>query len=532
MSEVAKGESPTDAQRHLLPFGVGGDYIGARRARRSFRLMVLACVGLTISLYFAEHYLRYGLSEVQYRMALTLEDDSQRAILRNVVKRDAGESEAPSPRYVAALAYIEEDDLVLERYAEAVDLAPDDGALLIVYGAKLFQMGEFKEARRIFREAGLKSSGNALPDYLQAAAIAASSPSEEDFRTAVALVARTNDSGEPLVFPQPLWHESLPRRGYWYARLRRELADLCCAPLYALENAIVKRVHGELREGSAPDAGAWLYQLQMIGEQLVGEESDAQEQRSTSVLIAGIKLQQDAVALRQQIAEGEKGHPDENLNALATRLSDAMTRVVQFESQRDQSFPRRERGAELPVHMALSGMVFLGFASFLLILLNRIFRTDKNARALRQPSLGMRVMGVWLAALFLCLIWAASGFAEEFGTIIVFWLWIFLLAAIVVMAIIYPAFILPSATTVCSRFLTEPRYNERFSEARRVRRKAYLSLSSRFASIALGLYLCLLCACLVGFRVFTGLYPTDLKFLISGLSLEEFALIQELQSLL
>jgi len=58
----------------------------------------------------------------------------------------------PTARYVAALAYIEEKDIVLERFAEAVELAPDDGDLLIVYGCKLFQMGEFKEARRIFRK--------------------------------------------------------------------------------------------------------------------------------------------------------------------------------------------------------------------------------------------------------------------------------------------------------------------------------------------------------------------------------------------
>jgi len=85
-------------------------------------------------------------------MALSHEDDSQRAILREVVNRDRRDSEVPTARYVAALAYIEEKDIVLERFAEAVELAPDDGDLLIVYGCKLFQMGEFKEARRIFRK--------------------------------------------------------------------------------------------------------------------------------------------------------------------------------------------------------------------------------------------------------------------------------------------------------------------------------------------------------------------------------------------
>lgn len=85
-------------------------------------------------MWFSEGYLRFSRLESQYRMALTLPMDSARAILRNVVKRDKGQT----PKYVEALAFIEESDVILTRYEEAYKLAPNNPYLLINYGCRLF----------------------------------------------------------------------------------------------------------------------------------------------------------------------------------------------------------------------------------------------------------------------------------------------------------------------------------------------------------------------------------------------------------
>jgi tetratricopeptide (TPR) repeat protein len=531
VSDPVTGQVEIEATNHLLPYGVGGDYIGARRARRAFRLMVLSCVALSGSLYFAEHYLRYSLDEVHYRMALTLEDDSQRAILRNVVRRSAAGGETPSPRFVAALAYIEEDDMVLERYAQALALAPDDGELLTVYGCKLYQLGAYKEARRIFREAGLKSDDNALPDYLQAAAIAASSSSEEDFRTAVALVARTNDGHRDLVFPQPLWHESLPRYGYWYARMQRDLTDLCCAPLYSLKNTIVRRVHTELAEDSTQGVDTWLYQLRNLGQKLVGKRDSDASQFGTSSLIAGLKFQSDAVELRQLLGEREGREPEEKLDSRATLLQEATSRVVAFEGQREQSIAQRRKAAALPIFLGALGLVYLLFVSLVAIISNRVAHTDKSARAVRQTSGGIWFVGAWNIALFVCLVWILASPVAGSTHAVGFGVWVLLLIAVTVASVLGPFFALPSATSVCSPFLSEPTYGQILEEARGARRRAFTSLAGRFLNIALGSYVCLMCLVQVGFRVFTGLYPTDIKLLVSGGRPEELALVQTIQSL-
>ena len=531
MNERPTGEPEHRPSRHLLPYGVGGDYIGARRFRRAFRLAVLACVGITLSLYISENYLRYGLSETQFRMALSHEDDSQRAILREVVNRDRRDSEVPTARYVAALAYIEEKDIVLERFAEAVTLAPDDGDLLIVYGCKLFQLGEFKEARRVFREAGLKSTKNALPDYLLAAAIAASSTSEEDFRTAVALVSRTNDSGNPVVFPQPLWHESLPKDGYWYADLRRQLADLCCAPIYTLKEVVILRAREEISGPGLQSLETWLYQLQRFGRKLVGDTREPSDTLSSSVMIVGLKLQQDALALRMQLQSQEGAPANSELIAIQDQLKKAMEQIVRFESKREESRPRRIEEATLSVWLVFLGVLILGSAAVILSILNRFFHTDRNARALRQSLTGLRLLAGWSGVVALFLLWATLGSGIYSMPSLIAGLWTTLMVAIIIVAIVYPALLLPRESTVCQPLVSEPGYADFLQEARRARRRGYLSLSGRFMTLALGTYICLVCFWVVGFRVLSGLYPSDIKLLVSGLLVEEQALIRHIQGM-
>lgn len=533
MSDEARGERQDANNRHLLPYGVGGDYVGARRTRRAFRLMVFACIGFTFSLYFVERYLRYELNEVHYRMALTLEDDSQRAILRNVVRRDAEQHEVPTAKYVEALAYIEEDDLVLERYAEAAKLAPDKGALLIVYGCKLFHHRAYQEARQIFREATLKTSRNALPKYLQAAAIAASSETEDDFRTALALVGRANDSAEAVHFPQPLWHETLPKRGNWYEMLERRLADESCAPLYYLKNVVIKRAEMALDEGDYQAWEGWLLHLQQMGERLLSESARDGESPGTSPAICGLQIQKDALTLRIALRDrrGIGGPSQEDLVARKNKVDAAIARVQQFEAERETQITASEGHVARPLRLAANGLLLLGAAVCASWILSRLFRTDKNARTLRQARRGIYVLFGWIA--FVALLLFLAGRLDRPGIqIAIGATWYVFLTGIVVYALAAPMVILPAPERICQPFLEEADYTERLQEARRRRRRAYCSLSGRYVNIVLGAYVILLSTYFIGFRVISGLYPTDVKLLTSGMELREIVLFNDLYQML
>lgn len=532
MSEEPRGERLFDDNRHLVAYGVGGDYIGARRSRRAFRSLVLATIALTGSLYYVEQYKRYDLNEVQYRMALTLEDDSQRAILRHVVRRDSEERDVPTAKYVEALANIEEDDVVLERFAEAAKLAPDKGSLLIVYGCKLFQQGKYLEARQVLREATLKTTRNALPKYLQAAALAASSPTEEDFRTAVALLARANDSGEQDIFPQPLWHESLPKQGNWYESLRRRLADQCSAPLYHLKNVMLNRAREDLKRGETQGWDDWLYQLQQMGERLVGTSASDPENLGASQAIYGLQIQKDALAMRIAMAKQQGGGPAADLEARQLKLEEAMTQIQRFETSRDQAVALSRRLVQQPLWLVFYGFGLLFLVSVVFRVVGKLFQTDKNARALRQTRLSVTLVTLWSAAIGLTLLalLTFNGGGESLSSQIVLGVWWYLLLiSIVIFSLAYPAIVLPSPATVCQDLLAEPYYSDRLDAARRSRRKAYISVTSRLLDIALGSYTMMLCLVFLGHRIATGLYPTDVKLLIGGMEGPELALIRAVQ---
>ena len=530
MSDAPRGERPDVNNRHLLPFGVGGDYVGARRTRRAFRLLVFACIGFTFSLYYVERYLRYELNEVHYRMALTLEDDSQRAILRNVVRRDSETREVPTAKYVEALAYIEEDDLVLERYAEAVKLAPDKGSLLIVYGCKLFQQRRYQEARQIFREATLKATRNALPEYLQAAAIAASSESEDDFRTALALLGRANDSGEPAVFPQPLWHESLPKRGNWYEMLQRRLSDEVCAPLYHLRNVVLKRAGAALEQGDFQAWDGWLLQLQNMGGRLLEAGPGGGDGVGTSPAVCGLQVQKDALRMRIALRE-RRGADIADLTSRKEGVEAAIARVQQFEAERENFVAAAEGHVTRPLGLAAQGLLLLGLAVSIGWVMSRILRTDKNARTLRQPRGGIYLLGGWLLLVSLLLLLSSSA---EIGRLQagIQVAWYVSVLAILFYALVFPAVLLPASERVCQAYLEDPEYAERLREAGRRRRKAWVSLSGRYINIVLGSYVMLLAVYFIGFRIFTGLYPTDVKLLTSGVELREIVLFNDLYQML
>src|SRR5690606_25914956 len=105
----------------------------------------------------------------------------------------------------------EEEDRVLETYERAFAINPRNPSLAVRYGVRLFQEGHFAEARDRFHDAVVGGVENALPTYLEAAAVAAAGERREALEEALAIVARVNGAGKPVVFPQPLWVQDLPR---------------------------------------------------------------------------------------------------------------------------------------------------------------------------------------------------------------------------------------------------------------------------------------------------------------------------------
>jgi tetratricopeptide (TPR) repeat protein len=529
-------ENEAAGRAPLFPeYGRGGDYAGARRSRRAFRYSVLALIFFTFVLWYSENYLRFSLNESQYRMALTLPADSARAVLRNVVKRDAVQSEVPSARYVEALARIEESDLVLERYEEALKLNPSNPSLIINYGCRLFLAGRYREARERFREASIQDSRNALPGYLAAAALAAQAGGKEDLSEAMALVARTNSAGDPVRFPQPLWHPSLPEQGAWYARKARHIADQCCAPLYRFRHVVTARAAESIDDWQIQNWDSWLEKLQTMGEHLAGEMGTDAENCGVSQAICGIRIQLDAIEQRKRISQITHGAPDEAFFERTFRLESALDRLGAFEEQRDDRIRRHEAQLRRPVNLCKETF-FIIFAVYLFTLIGgRIINAGRGAWTVPHArAIVVLLPATLLILLALLMIFSALPHSSAAAS----WLtglsrcWYAVIAFLFAAGIVYPVFALPGARHVCERTASEEESDALLPAARRSRRIAALALMRRYFGLLLGGFICVFCLWVVFFRIGHTLYPWQYTLLVTGLEAEELALIREVQRML
>lgn len=509
-------------------YGIGGDYAGARRSRRAFRFLVLTGLFVTLALWFAENYLRYGRGETQYRMALTLPDDSARAILRNVVKREAEEQESPNPKHVAALAFIEEEDLVLERYQQAYELAPRDQALLVNYGCHLFLKGQYQEARERFREAGVLPPKNALPHYLEAAALAAGMEDPRELSEPIAIIARANNSGDPVHFPQPLWHPSLPRNGITYATTQRRIADLCCAPLYRLRNIILAQARKDIDMSHLRDWDSWLEKLEILGARLLGNPETEPQHLGTSQAIAGLQIQSDALDVRVGLLRQRGESTDDTLSRLVT-LQWGLKQLQAFEEHRSNEVAQMARAMKTPIVLAaISTVLFLALYLGAAVL-NRLTDSTRVAWALPHPKLGKALLAVASVAFFL-LLWAITVAAKHHSDLTAFRAaWYVVTAAAAFFGFIHPALALPSVRRACEKAQVETSLDALRKEARSSRRKAYTALLRRYYGVLLGLFLCVLCAWVLTHRVACAQYPGQLTLQVPGLRKAEVRAVRDVQ---
>ncbi len=508
------------------------DCAGARRIRRAFRYGVAACVMFALSLWFAEGYLRFDKSETQYRMALTMQEASARPILRTVVKRDSA-SDPPNAKYIEALAAVEEEDVILKTYEQACKLSPRDQSLLVNYGCRLYLEGRYADARDRLHDAGLLPPPNALPRYLEAAATLAGMGPGGDISDVIALVARANSTDDPMVYPKPLWHSTLPVNGQWYAKTRRDIVNRCLAPLYRMEADITLRAQKEIEAGKPENWDAWLEAMLPVGDRLVAKAKNPPEDIGANQAIAGIKLQMDILQLRDTLSENaNKPRLFEDRISLLRAAGDEL---AAFENSRDTRIAAHAQILARPIRLVLSTLaLFLG-AFFLLFLLGRVFPTAyKETKSL--PShwtgalAGSAAPALWFALLIACLALRNPGTAST-ALEAVAAVWWTVMGAVALYALVYP---LLQMKRCCAVLLLPPLDDKgcgRFSRSLR-RIGWYFGMLRGVSGAFLGGFLCVLSLWVLVFRLVSGLYPFQLPLLTTGLEKEEIDLVRQVQQML
>lgn len=515
-------------------FPPAGEKAEARRVRHSFRFCVLTVVVFTGMLWVSEKYMRYDLTESQYISALTLETESARAVLRQVVKRDAEKRESPAPQYLAALAAREESDLILPTYERACKLDPDSAAYAILYGCALFQAERFEEARERFREAGAQPGQNALPRYLEAAACAMLQKASGDFSESLALVAKTNSSDREVKIPQPVWSSALPGDGYWYYRLRRQIADDCCAPLYRFCDVVIAKAKRQVALRQPQYWDSWLEAMQEMGKR-VASTGELGAIKAT----AGIYIQFAALDQREAIRALEQGAVTD-LVERRTKLQSAQNLINKFESIRDSMIAHDMERQETPLFLAMKGFAIFFGAFLLSYLAGRLMKLDRRWRALPHNRL-MIILTALMAAGFVSLLLVMGAFqrmdmaGDPLATAtpgvghmqVLATLWWVIVVCTLLFGFVYPKMRLNSFREP----ILKCAQNDKVPVAK-LRRAVYFSYLRRYYGIVIGCFLCTICVWALLFRVATTLYPWQIKLLTTGLANQEADIVRLVLSML
>lgn len=510
-----------------IPFAV--DRVSVRRGRRARRLSVVAVILFTASLWFAEGYLRYDLNDTQFIKALTMYNESGRAVLRTVVRQESESGEKVNPAHLEALASIEEDGFVLTRYQEAYALNPSSWSLVLNFGTRLFAESRYAEARERFREAGVQDPENALPRYLEAASLGISQEQQTDLSEALAIIARTNISDSVVRFPEPVWHASMPRRGDWYQHKQTDIVDRACAPLYRFKNLVEARVRAE-GPANVYEWMNWLDTVAAMGRRLV-ERDRAGGPAHIGQVVAGIQIELDMLHLQRWLVQETGRELPPGLEDRETKLRDSMDRLAAFQEQRAKRVEEIRLLLVQPlVRFTEAATLFVAFvigAS----LVARLLGVRVYGRELPPPAWTFAVpvlaFLMFSATLGIYSMLASSGGDTAAAALTSLW-WYALCGGGVLIGFLLPLRYLPSTDEIRYGMVA----GSSSIPSWRLRLGTYLNLSQRCWEDQLAALIFGGCVWFVLTRIILGLYPTQLDLLVPGFEEEARSTISAIASAL
>ncbi|MBI5095053.1 MAG: hypothetical protein HZB26_21790 [Candidatus Hydrogenedentes bacterium] len=444
-------------------YGDGGDEIGARRSRRAFRRSVAAVILLSAMLFVSENYLRYEQTERLFRLGVSFpvsEFPSARTVLRAAVKQDAALHGTPNAKYYEALAEREEDDRILPAYAKAHELDPSNAFLAIRYGCALAKQGQTSQALDIFRKAAERDPHNALSAYLQAAVTPLSSNGKDSPEESLALVARANSSGNPVVFPRPLWVSSFPVDGACYQDLRRNAIRECCAPLLEYAKNVGALAESQIRRGQPQNWDAWLNTLQEMGDRLATGDP------GTLQVKTGLEIEARAIRLREQLRQSEKSTEDKSLPTLLTQVQAALDTVDTFEAQRAGTIQQDRARFEAPKWLWIESFCLLFMIYFLSVTLARLSRASAMHWTVAHRRAGWAVPAFGCVVCILLL--AVEPWLGKLAPDKLDWIsdtWWGGMAVMVAFGLYYPVYRLKSSKAVCESLNVQLGYETHLTQA-------------------------------------------------------------------
>ncbi|MGC9054649.1 MAG: hypothetical protein ACP5KS_12295, partial [Candidatus Hydrogenedens sp.] len=503
------------------------DYIFFIRRKKSFRYLIFSVVILTFCLWFSDRYLRFDLDETKYRVALTLEKESARPIMRNIVQKVlSNPTLLDDPRYsqyLEFLALIEEDDAVQKLFQDIYNLSNINTSFLTNYVTRLYFLGNYNKARDLIKEAQNLPLNNSLLGYIESAmVITPGTTDEKTLSEGISIIVKENRSGNPIIFPEPYWHNTLPKYTYSYYMQKYNILNHCLAPLYKMFSDILKQTETDLNQNNVQNKQIWLEELYRMGKKIGMSLSPDDYYSSLPICIFSLKLQKDILSTYNKFSKSVSSPILEKEKGKLNKISNLLEMSEQLEEKRKIEFENSRENRTKTIAFVLLGLIKLIFIYFISKLLySLLFRSQPNLLFLMFPGSVYIYIFVWSFVVFVFLFYSLY-----FNKIIV--KSFFIMSILWSLLLISPFFVLISSLfrrKLCNDVFIDIGKNKETYKSESKRKYSFLLLfiyfTDKLAGILLGFYTTLICILFLTFRIFYFSYPFQLNLIWDLTRIEE-----------
>ncbi|HOK09629.1 MAG TPA: hypothetical protein PLT82_10500 [Candidatus Hydrogenedens sp.] len=511
------------------------DVIFFTRRKKAFKYIIASTILLTFCLWFSDRYLRLDLDETKYRIALTLENESARPILRSIAQKYSTNSELKNDsrylQYLEFLASIEEGEEVIKLYDQIYQSSTYNVSFLINYGCRLYLLGKYEQAQRIFKEAEAFTPSNSLIEYLESATIINPLVNDETiFEHGISIIAKNNRSERPIIYPKPFWHPTLPTNTYLFYMRREECINRCISPIYRLSSDILNKINTESKHNKAHHKKTWLEELYLMGEK-IGSAVDINSEYRFFTAMLSLKIKKDVLELYKNVSDQWKSEllNDKltNLNNISSLLNEFQT----FEEKRKLEFEQSKNNRIKLIWLVVSGFLEILILFIILKLISSLLkRFEKPSISFYQfPSLLYLSILIWLFLTLLLIFYFSyfENFIHNNYSFISFLWYSFLSLPLISSSVFFINKFFKKKESHKTNGHSD--YTEKHIETRKstwIRFITYfIFFIERISGILLGTYILVICFWFILFRATYHSYPYQINLVPDKLLIDEMNLI-------
>lgn len=390
-------------------------YFSVIKLRKILKRLAFTVCFFTVSLWFTDNYLKYELIENKYKIAVSLEKESARPIMRNVVQEiqkriKNNEYSFQDLQYMEFLASIEEGDEVLRLYEHLYTLNNQNSQFLIRLGCREYLSGYYEKAKKYFEEASNLVHSNSLPTYLISSAELKLSP-DLYFEKIIANIIRENHTNNLLIFPEPFWHTSLPTCSYAHYLRKKEIYEKVSSPFYELCYGITNYLMNIGKENTpypSSKVKTVLEELYLMGEKIAKRTVLGDSYLSSIPLHLSLTIQRHAIYYYENI-KGKIGIQSDLLESKKNKIDELSKNIDLLSSlnyEREKVFEKSKNNLFFLLLTITFTIFALLFIYFIVKILNLYISKVKYTAIMPQNIiLSLLLTTIWgfliISALFL-----------------------------------------------------------------------------------------------------------------------------------